>query len=108
MDEGLSPPQSETPPRTETKEVEAPGGPGGRVVVPRWVQLVGLPLLIVALWLLAHAAGKVIELFIVAGIIALVLNPLVSAIQRLGLPRGLAVLAVYLGFFLLVAAVGYL
>ena len=38
-----------------------------RVVVPRWVQLVLLPLALLALWALAKAAGKVLLIFIVAG-----------------------------------------
>ena len=38
-----------------------------RVVVPRWVQLVMLPLAVLALWALARAAGKVLLIFIVAG-----------------------------------------
>jgi predicted PurR-regulated permease PerM len=79
-----------------------------RILVPRWLQLVLAPLAVIALWLLARAAGKTVELFIVASIIALVLNPLVGLLARGGLRRGLAVLAVYLGFFILVAALGYL
>lgn len=96
------------PPSTVEAGPSSAGGPDGKVVIPRWVQLVGLPLAVVALWLLGHAAGKVVELFIVAGIIALVLNPLVSAIQRTGLRRGFAVLSVYVGFFVVLAAIGYL
>ena len=52
------------------------------------------------LWALARAAGKVLLIFVVAGVIALILNPAVAFLQRSRLPRGLAVLAVYLGFFL--------
>jgi predicted PurR-regulated permease PerM len=79
-----------------------------RVVVPRWVQLVLLPLALLALWALAKAAGKVLVIFIVAGLIALILNPAVSFLHRSRLPRGLAVLAVYLGFFLALAGIGLL
>ena len=79
-----------------------------RVVVPRWVQLVLLPLAILALYALARAAGKVLLLFIVAGLIALILHPAVSLLHRSRLPRGLAVLAVYLGFFLSLAGIGFL
>jgi len=77
-------------------------------VVPRWVQLVVLPLAIVAVWAIAKAAGKVLLLFIVAGLIALVLNPAVAMLHRDRVPRGLAVLAVYLAFFLTLAGVGVL
>jgi predicted PurR-regulated permease PerM len=75
-----------------------------KVVVPRWIQLVSLPLLVVALYLIAKAAGIVLVAFTVAGVIALILNPIVSFLQQRRVPRGLAILLVYLG--LLVAAVG--
>jgi predicted PurR-regulated permease PerM len=79
-----------------------------RVVVPRWVQLVALPLSVLALWELAKAAGKVLLLFIIASLLALILNPAVSFVQRGRLPRGLAVLAVYLAFFVGLAGIGVL
>jgi len=79
-----------------------------RAVVPRWIQLVVLPLGLVAIWELANIAGQVLVLFIIAGLIALILNPAVAFLQRRRLPRGLAVLAVYLGFFLAVAGIGFL
>jgi predicted PurR-regulated permease PerM len=55
---------------------------GAPVVVARWVQLVMLPLAVLGLYALAQAAGTVLLLFIVAGVIALILNPLVSFVQR--------------------------
>jgi putative heme transporter len=79
-----------------------------RMVVPRWVQLVLLPIALLAAWALAKAAGKVVLIFIVAAVIALILNPVVALLQRSRLPRGLAVLAVYLGFFLILAGIGLL
>ncbi|MHB1999424.1 MAG: AI-2E family transporter [Solirubrobacteraceae bacterium] len=79
-----------------------------RAVVPRWVQLVLLPLSLIALWGIVHAAGKALLIFIVASLIGLVLNPAVALMQRARLPRGLAVLAVYIGFFLIVGGIGLL
>jgi predicted PurR-regulated permease PerM len=79
-----------------------------RVVVPRWVQLVMLPLGVLALWAVAKAAGKVLLVFIIAGVIALILNPAVAFLHRSRLPRGLAVLTVYLAFFLTLAGIGFL
>lgn len=105
------------PPRAEERELLADeeGGhapplrpPPPRVVVPRWVQLAVLPIALLALWALARASGKVLLLFVVAGVIALILNPLVALLQRARLPRGLAVLAVYLAFFLTLAGIGFL
>ena len=78
------------------------------VVVPRWVQLVTLPMLLFALWALARAAGVVLLIFIVAAVTALILNPIVTIVQRTRLPRGLAVGVVYVGFFVSLAALGYL
>ncbi len=77
-------------------------------VVPRWVQLALLPILLLAAWVIIQAAGKVVMMFIVAAIIALILNPVVNLLRRAGARRGLAVFAVYLGFFIALAAVGYL
>jgi putative heme transporter len=79
-----------------------------RVLVPRWVQLVLLPLALVAMWALARAAGKVFVIFIVAALIALILNPAVTFVERGRLPRGLAVLIVYLAFFLALTGIGVL
>jgi predicted PurR-regulated permease PerM len=99
-----SPPQA-----PERHEPEAAPPPPARVVVPRWVQLVLLPLVLLALWALARAAGKVLLIFIVAAVIALILNPAVAFLQqRTRLPRGLSVLAVYLAFFLALAGIGFL
>jgi predicted PurR-regulated permease PerM len=79
-----------------------------RAVIPRWVQLVLLPLAVLAVWALAKAAGKVLLMFIIAGLIALILNPAVAFVHRPRVPRGLAVLAVYLAFFLALAGIGFL
>jgi predicted PurR-regulated permease PerM len=78
------------------------------VVVPRWIQLVSLPLLLLALWAAARAAGPVLLVFIVAAVVALVLNPLVRWLQRAYLPRGLAIAAVYFGLLGALVAGGIL
>ena len=91
--------------------MSAPASPPPRVpapvVVPRWVQLVVLPILILGLWALARAAGVVLLVFVVAAVTALILNPLVSFVQRARLPRGLSVALVYLAIFALLGFVGY-
>ncbi len=93
-------------PRPLAADVPAPPARVEPVVVPRWVQLVALPLAVLALWALARAAGVVLLLFLVAGIVALVLNPLVKLLQRARVPHGLAVLCVYLAFFVTLAGAG--
>jgi predicted PurR-regulated permease PerM len=62
--------------------------------VPRWIQLVGLPVLLLLAFLLARTLGHVLFLFLTASVIAFTLNPLVRDLQRLKLPRGLSVAVV--------------
>ncbi len=75
------------------------------VVVPRWVQLVLLPLALLAVYEIARAAGTVLLIALFASIIALIFNPLVSKQRRIGIPRGLAIPLVYLGALVAVLAV---
>jgi predicted PurR-regulated permease PerM len=79
-----------------------------RMPVPRWVQLVLLPLAIIGLWAVLEAAGRVLLLFIIAGLIALLLNPFVAVLRRAHVPRGLAVLIVMLCVVAFVTVVGFL
>jgi predicted PurR-regulated permease PerM len=69
-----------------------------RIVIPRWVQLVGLPLLLLLIWTVAGAVRHAVFLFLVALLIALLLNPVVRGLGRVWIPRGLAVAIVYLAF----------
>ncbi|MDQ6608074.1 MAG: AI-2E family transporter, partial [Actinomycetota bacterium] len=98
-------------PRPETQEHEARTlgppvpGPVAPVVVPRWVQMVLLPLGLLGLWELARAAGAVLLILIIAGLIALLLNPLVKMLERV-MPRGLAILILYLGGFASLGGLG--
>ena len=74
-----------------------------RIEVPRWVQLVMLPLLLLLAWAVAGAVRHVLFLFLVALLIALLLNPLVRGLGRAWIPRGAAVALVYLAFAAVVA-----
>jgi len=69
-----------------------------KLQIPRWMQLVGLPLVLLFLWTLASTVAHVVFLFIVAALIALLLDPLVRALQRLRIPRGFSVAVVFLSF----------
>jgi len=62
--------------------------------VPRWIQLVVLPVVLLLAFLLARTLGHVLFLFLTASVIAFTLNPLVRDLQRLKLPRGLSVAVV--------------
>jgi predicted PurR-regulated permease PerM len=97
-------PELDEPPRSARDPAPEPPAAGvAPVVVPRWVQLVVLPLAVLALYALAKAAGSVLLVFLVASVLALVLNPLVRLVERTGLPHGLAVLATYLTLLVVVA-----
>jgi predicted PurR-regulated permease PerM len=76
-----------------------------RIRIPRWVQLVGLPLLLLAAWAFATAVIHVVFLFVVAALVALLLDPLTRALQRARLPRGLSVALVYLAFAAVLALI---
>jgi predicted PurR-regulated permease PerM len=78
------------------------------VVVPRWVQLVMLPLFLLALWAIARAAGTVLLILIAASTFALILNPLIKMLQRRRVPRGLAILLVYVGILAALVGIGVL
>jgi predicted PurR-regulated permease PerM len=76
------------------------------VVVPRWIQLVLLPLAILGLWELARAAGSVLLIVIFAGVVALMLNPPIKALERRGVPRPIAIPMMYLSGLAVLAVVG--
>jgi predicted PurR-regulated permease PerM len=85
-------------------------GPGPTIQIPRWIQLVVLPVLLLLAFLLAAKLGHVLFLFLTASVIAFTLNPLVRDLTRLRVPRGPAVFIVYTIFaavvFALLVAVG--
>lgn len=97
--EGAEP--TEPPPPVPPARVEP-------VLVPRWVQMVLLPLGIVGAFLLLQAAGHVLLLFTIAGLIALLLNPLVALVQRARIPRGPAVAIVMVSVVAFITGVGFL
>src|SRR5450759_1279541 len=70
----------------------------GRIYIPRWVQLAVLPVLLIVAWLTLGAIAQVIFIFLVAGLVALVLNPLVHGLERVHVNRYVGVFVVYVGF----------
>ena len=68
------------------------------IQIPRWIQLVGLPVLLLFAWALASTLGHAIFLFLTASVIAFLLNPLVRNVRRGRVRRGLAVAVVYSAF----------
>lgn len=79
-------------------------GSGPTIQIPRWIQLVVLPALLILAFLLAAKLGHVLFLFLTASVIAFTLNPLVRDLTRLRVPHGLSVFVVYTIFVTVVAA----
>jgi putative heme transporter len=80
-----------------------PQGAPPKIQIPRWIQLVGLPLLLLLAWVVAGRVFHVVFLFLVASLIALLFDPLVKAISsvqlgRFRIRRGISVAFVYLAF----------
>jgi putative heme transporter len=100
-----NPPREPDPGAPPAPAPDAVPQPVEPVVVPRWIQAVLLPLGIAGAYLLLRAAGPVALIFIVAALIALLLNPFVVMLQRARVPRGLAVLCVYLALIVVLASI---
>ncbi|MGB2711978.1 MAG: AI-2E family transporter [Conexibacter sp.] len=77
------------------------------VVIPRGIQLALLIVGLFGLFAVMRAAGTVLLIFLIAGVIALILNPVVRFLER-RLPHGVAVLAVYIGLLAALAGIGLL
>ena len=71
---------------------------GPTIQIPRWIQLVGLPVLAVLAWAVVGTVGHVLFLFLTAAVISFLLNTLVRDLERIRLPRGFGVAIVYLSF----------
>jgi predicted PurR-regulated permease PerM len=84
-------------------QAQRKGASDANVVVPQWVQLVVLPLVILFIWIFAGAASHAVLLFVIAGLISIVLNPLVRGMTERRVPRPIAVTVVFLGFSIVVA-----
>lgn len=70
----------------------------GTIIIPRWIQLAGLPVLLIILWFFLGAVGEALFIFLCASFIALVLNPLVRLLERVHVYRAIGVFIVYLVF----------
>jgi predicted PurR-regulated permease PerM len=81
-----------------------PSAGAAKIEIPRWIQLVGLPILLLLIWVVAGAARHVVFLFLVAALIAFLLNPIVRNLTRVWIPRGLGVALVYLTFAAMILA----
>jgi predicted PurR-regulated permease PerM len=69
-----------------------------RITIPRWVQVVLIPVAIFLALYFARAASHAVFVFLMSTIVALLLNPVVLAMRHIKCPRWLAVPVVYLAF----------
>jgi len=99
------PPAGE-PPLHTPRDATPAGVEPAPLVVPRGVQLVLLLVALLGAWAIARAAGTVLLVFLIAGVIALILNPLVKLLERRRFPHGVAVFAVYIGLLAALVGVG--
>src|SRR5204862_6758820 len=80
-----------------------PEGASPKLQIPRWIQLVGLPVLLILIWVVAGRVFHVVFLFLVASLIALLFDPIVKWLSsvklgRFRIRRGLSVAFVYFVF----------
>jgi predicted PurR-regulated permease PerM len=81
-----------------------PGMISRQATAPPWAWLAASAAIVVMLWIAGQTLGRVLFIFLVSVVIALLLNPLVRFLRRMRVPRGLAVGAVFLSFLGAVAA----
>lgn len=81
-----------------------PGMTSRQVTAPPWAWLAAAAAIVVMLWIAGQTLGRVLFIFLVSVVIALLLNPLVRFLRRMRVPRGLAVGTVFLSFLGAVAA----
>ncbi len=77
---------------------------GRPATAPPWAWIGAAAALVVMLWIAGQTLGRVLLVFLVSVVIALLLNPLVRGLRRVRVPRGLAVATVFLSFLGAVAA----
>ena len=75
---------------------------------PAWAKLVAVAAVLVVVWILGQTIGPVLLVFTVSTVVALLLNPVVRFLRKLHIPRGLAVLLVFVGFIATIALAVFL
>lgn len=73
-----------------------------QIRIPRWVQLAGIPVAVFLAVYLLQAMSHAVFSFLMATLIALLLNPLVLGLRKIRIPRPLGATAVYLAFLAVV------
>lgn len=81
----------------DARNDEGRGQTNGTLEIPRWVQLAVLPVLLIVAWMVLGVIREAVFIFVVATLVALILQPLVRGLERIHVPRALGVVIVYLG-----------
>jgi predicted PurR-regulated permease PerM len=68
------------------------------ITVPRWGQFLLIPLVVVVILFLLPRMSHALFVFVMATLLALLLNPIVESLRRVFLPRAIGVPLVYLTF----------
>ncbi len=76
-----------------------------RITIPRWVQLVLIPIAIFLALYFSRVASHAVFVFLISTIVAMLLNPVVLAMGHIKVPRWLAVPVVYLVFVGVIVAI---
>ncbi len=77
---------------------------GRSATMPPWAIVCSAAGIVAILWIAGQTIGRVIFVFLVSVVIALLLNPLVRLLRKVHVPRGIAVATVFLSFIGAVAA----
>ncbi|MGB0613412.1 MAG: AI-2E family transporter, partial [Miltoncostaeaceae bacterium] len=75
-----------------------------QATAPPWAWIGAAAAIVVMVWIAGQTLGRVLFVFLVSVVIALLLNPLVRMLRRVHVPRGLAVATVFLSFLGAIAA----
>ena len=75
------------------------------IKIPRWLQVAALPVAAFLAVYVARSMSHAVFAFVMATLIALLLNPVVMGLKRAKIPRGIGASVVYLAFVGLLALV---
>lgn len=76
-----------------------------QVTIPRWAQLILIPVAVFLAIYVGQAMSHALFMFLLAALIALLLNPLVHLLHRVFVPRAVAVPLVYASFIAVVVVI---
>ena len=96
------------PTTPEENQLEDARETKGHITVSRWIQLAALPAIMLIGWLFMGIIGQAIFIFLIAALLAMVLNPLVGMVERAHVRRGFSVFIVCFLFAAIVVGIGLL